>query len=303
MSLGTPAQLDDMEAYLLDIRHGRTPSPEFVKEIQSRYRQAGGRSPLLDIVKLQANALQARFQKKGESHFRVYVGMRHWHPYINSIVPQLLADGVETLISLPLTPYYSRMSTEAYHEKVRESLSSLNANPTTLFVGSWNDHPLLLESFSEKIEEGLSLFPNRETIHVLFTAHSLPERVLLEKDPYPDEFFETATLLAQKLRLSHWSYAYQSQGGSKEPWLGPTVEAQLETVKAQGATDVLLAPIGFLCDHMEILYDVDILFKKLAKEKGIRLERTPSLNASPKFIDTLEALVVESLKTTSLSHS
>jgi len=294
MSLGTPENLDDMEAYLLDIRHGRSVSPEFVRELRTRYEKAGGPSPLLSITNRQAAALQ---QSLDPNLFRVYVGMRHWRPYIDSVVKKMIDDGVETIVSFPLTPYYSALSTKAYHEKVQEALASSNVN--LVRIDAWNTHPLFLITYETLIREKLKSFS--ENVQVLFTAHSLPESVLKTNDPYPGQFLETAEALAQKLNLPYWSCAYQSQGGSREPWLGPTVEQKLEEFVREGKKEVLVVPIGFICDHMEILYDIDILFKGIAKEQNIRLERTALPNDHPQFISALKSVLLSTLETATVS--
>jgi ferrochelatase len=296
-SLGSPERLEDMEAYLLDIRHGRPVSHELLSEVTERYKLAGGKSPLLEITQRQAKALEQRLNKNGED-FKVYVGMRHWHPYIHDVMKQIIADGIEILVSLPLTPYYSYMSTEAYHAKVREAKEKLGGKMEIIYVESWNVEPFLIEAYAEVVQKGLEKFPpgtSREKIKVLFTAHSLPSRILNEGDPYQDELLETIDLVAKRLNLSQWDFAYQSQGASNEPWLGPKVEEMLEKYAEEKLENVLIVPIGFVCDHMEILYDVDIAFKKLAKEKNIHLERSDSLNDSPKFIQAMESVVLQSL--------
>lgn len=295
MSLGSPENLEDMEAYLLNIRNGRKPSAEFVEEIKRRYKLAGGKSPLLEISRKQARALEALLRDKQEG-MKIYVGMRHWRPFIKEAVREALQDGVTRLVSLPLTPYYSRISVDAYHEKVREALDELGGNVEVVAVKSWHDHPLLLETFANLIRQGFSKFGgSREGVQLLFTAHSLPERIVEEGDPYPEELNHTATLLVEKINFRPWYFAYQSQGGSPEPWLGPSVEKMLEFFQVEQVRKVLLAPIGFVADHMEILYDIDILFKGLASEKGIRLERSPSPNDSRSFIETLASVVLEHL--------
>jgi len=292
MSLGTPNHLDEMEAYLLDIRGGRPLTPEFVNELKERYRKAGGRSPLLDITKAQAAKLEELLNKE-KGNFKVYVGMRHWHPYIPTIMEQMAKDGVTEMISFPMTPFYSKLSFEAYHDKVRESQEKLKLPFEIVFAKSWHNHPLLIESHAELLKESLAKL--EATPKVLFTAHSLPERILKDKDPYPDQLLESASLAAQKAGITDWEFAYQSQGGSREPWLGPKVEDKLDAYAAQAIRNVLIDPIGFVCDHMEILYDIDILFKGIAKEKGIRLTRTPSLNVHPTFIRAMAAVVLETV--------
>lgn len=294
MSLGTPEKLEDMEAYLLDIRHGAPVSPKFVEEMQKRYKQGGGKSPLLEITKKQAGALEQTLNQNGEQ-FKTYVGMRHWHPYIQDVMEEIAQDGITSLISFPMTPYYSKLSTEAYHDTVRKVKEKLNLSMETIFIKSWNKEPFLIKTFGELVKSGLSKFQNSAQVKLLFTAHSLPERIISEQDPYPDELQETARLTAEKLKIQNWDFAYQSQGATKETWLGPTVENRLDQYEKQGIKEVLIAPIGFVCDHMEILYDIDVFFKKLAEEKGMRLERTTSPNDSPTFIQAMKSVILKNL--------
>jgi ferrochelatase len=299
MSLGSPEKLEDMEAYLLDIRHGMPVSKLFVAEMQERYRQGGGKSPLLEITKNQAEALEKSLNENGKE-FKVYVGMRHWHPYITDVMMKIAQDKISTLISFPMTPYYSKLSTEAYHSEVKEEISKIRAQSNqsleTIFIKSWNKEPSLIETFSELIKKGLNHFKDSTQVKLLFTAHSLPEKIVAEQDPYPHELLETARMTAEKLKIKNWDFAYQSQGATKEPWLGPKVEDMLEKYQKEGIKEVLLAPIGFICDHMEILYDVDVLFKKSAREKGIHLERTDSPNDHPLFIAALKSVVLNHLQ-------
>lgn len=297
MSLGSPNHLDEMEEYLVNVRRGRAPSKEFVEEIKERYRQAGGKSPLLEITERQAQALETRLNRGG-GNFKVYVGMRHWHPYIQDTMKRIAQDGVTKLLSLPLTPYYSRMSTEAYHDAVRDAKAKAGAKIELVCVESWNVDPLLIDTYIELLDKGLAKFPDKTGLKVLFTAHSLPARILMERDPYQDELLETVNLVASKMEVKGWDFAYQSQGGMNEPWLGPKVEEMLDQYAAEGIGKVLIVPIGFVCDHMEILYDIDVLFKNIAREKNIRLERTPSPNDTPRFIETLESVVLKSFSAT-----
>lgn len=292
-ALGSPERLEDMEPYLLNIRQGRPVNREFVEEMKNRYRQAGGKSPLLEITQQQAQALDKQLNHNGK-RVNVYVGMRHWRPYIKSTIEQIAQDGIQQLISLPLTPYYSKLSFEAYHQAVREAVETLNLPLEVTYVKSWSEHPCLIKAFSEQLVKALKNDSPKD-IRVLFTAHSLPERILRDREPYPEQLRATASQVAKAAGVTEWDFAYQSQGRSAEPWLGPTVEEKLYEFSQKGIKRVLIAPIGFISDHLEILYDIDILFKKLAKDKGIHLERTQSLNVHPEFIATLASIVEENL--------
>lgn len=306
MAYGAAGSLDEIEPYLKDIRGGRPTSPELVEEVKQRYRLMGGKSPLLEITRRQAAALEARLNHdQGAPHgpppFKVYVGMRHWHPYIKDAVAALSADGIRRLTALCLTPYYSKLSVGAYFHKLDEALSGLgedHGEPIKIKrVESWNDHPGLIEAVAETVKKTLERFPSdiRSTVPLLFSAHSLPERILAEKDPYPQELHETIELVMKKVGPYAWRFAYQSRGRTPEPWLGPDAAAVIDELHAKGHRHLLMAPIGFISDHMETLYDVDVMYRKHCESKGLRLERTESLNATPALIETLASVVRENL--------
>lgn len=306
MAYGGPASLDDVEPYLLDVRGGRPTSPELVAEIKERYRRIGGRSPLLEITRAQAHALETRLNSDGRN-FRVYVGMRHWHPYIREAVTQIIADKIAHVVALCMAPHYSRMSVGAYFEKLRAAQSELGAALDITFIESWHDHPLLIRAIVEQVQAALKRFPpssstplpvgeGRDDVQIVFTAHSLPERILREGDPYDTQLRETARALAARLGLAQWRFCYQSAGRSGEPWLGPPVEKVVVELADAGQKNILVVPIGFVADHVEVLYDIDIEVKRLAEARGARLERTESLNTSPTLIEALADIVKSKLK-------
>lgn len=295
MAYGTPNTLDEVEAYYTDIRGGRPPSPELLHELTARYERIGGRTPLLDITRAQARALQAELG----GALPVYVGMKHWHPYIAEAVAEIVRDGVERLIALALAPHYSRFSIDGYIQRVRDAMSQTGATFDAVFVESWNDHPLFIQSIAERMQEGhASLGVNNwEDVLVIFSAHSLPERVLQSGDPYPDELRETCVLVAAQLGLrpTGWRFAYQSAGRTGDKWLGPDILDALDVAAAEGHRRVLLAPIGFVADHLEILYDLDLEAAARARALELQLQRIPSPNATPRFIQALAAVIREHL--------
>lgn len=295
MALGGPNKLEDVEPYLLDIRGGRPTPPELVEEIRERYRQTGGKSPVPEIMTEVARQLEQRLNGPGGEGFRVYVGFRHWHPYIKDAYASLLDDLPEALIGLCMAPQYSSLSVAAYIKKVEEARSALGGDFPISYVQSWNRNPLLIKGIAENVTVGLEKFPAdvRARVPIIFTAHSLPERILQAQDPYPDEVRGTMEAVCEQLGSITARFAYQSQGRSGEKWLGPTVEETLETLEREGHRHVLIAPIGFLSDHLEVSYDVDIEFKKLAESKGMQLERIPMLNASKPLIDALASVLEE----------
>lgn len=297
MAMGGPDKLENIEPYLLDVRGGRPTPPELVEEIRERYRVAGGKSPVLDITREVARRLEQKFNGPGGERFRVYVGLRHWHPYIKETYAELLDDRPERLVGLCMAPQYSSMSIGAYIKKVEEARQALGGDFPVSYVESWHRHPKLVRAVADNILEALQRFPAdvRAGVPILFTAHSLPERIIQTNDPYPQEVRATMQAVCELVRPATARFAYQSQGRSAEKWLGPDVESTLEELHRDGHRHVLIAPIGFISDHVEILYDVDIEFKRQAESKGMRLERIPMLNATTPLIETLASVLEEHL--------
>ena len=293
MAMGGPDCLENVEPFLRDVRGGRPTPPELVEEIRERYRATGGKSPAVGITQEVAKKLERRLNESGEERYRVYVGLRHWHPFIKDTYGELLKESPEQIIGVCMAPQQSSLSTGAYRKKVEAARTELEDRTEVNYVGSWNCHPKLIAAIVERIQEGLRKFPSdvRATVPVLFTAHSLPERVVAMKDPYPNEVQGTVEAVTQFLGDQPSYFAYQSQGRSSEPWLGPTVEDMLDTIFQKGHRQVLVAPIGFICDHVETLYDIDIELSQLAVNKGMCLERIAMLNDSPALIETLHDIL------------
>ncbi len=293
MAYGAAGSLDEIEPYLRDIRGGRPVGPELVAEVRRRYELMGGRSPLLEITRVQAQRLEERLNQAGPGRFGVYVGMRHWHPYINETVGRIVADGCDRLVALCLTPYYSKLSVGAYFGKLDEACGAHGAHFPIARVESWSQQPLLIEALADQLAAARDRFAPEVSarVPIVFTAHSLPERILKDNDPYPGELHATAQAVAQRIGAGEWRFAYQSQGRTPEPWLGPDAGSVIAELHAQGHRHVLLAPIGFISDHMETLYDVDILYAGQARARGMQLERAASLNADPKLIEALAQVV------------
>jgi ferrochelatase len=293
MAMGGPDCLENVEPFLLDVRGGRPTPPELVEEIRERYRVTGGKSPAVGITQEVAKKLERRLNEPAEGRYRVYVGLRHWHPFIKDVYGTLLKEEPEQVIGLCMAPQQSSLSTGAYRKKVEEARATLESRTPVSYVGSWHTHPKLIAAVVEHIREGLQKFPSevRTTVPVLFTAHSLPERIVAMRDPYPDEVKGTVDAVTASLGSQPTCFAYQSQGRSSEPWLGPTVEAMLDQLHRDGHRHVLVAPIGFICDHVETLFDIDIELKQLAGNKNIRLERMAMLNDSPALVEVLRDIV------------
>ena len=297
LSHGGPDSPADIEPFLRNIRGGRGFSQELLREITDRYRQIGGRSPLLEISRRQARALENELNATQEltpaHRFRVYLGMRNWRPLIGEAMEEIKRDQVDHLIALCLAPQNSRLSVGLYFQHVQEARKKSGVEGPVSFVESWHQEPLLIEAFAEKLREATASFPQSEAgaPSVIFTAHSLPEKIMSEGDPYDRETRETAAAVALRCGLANWRFAYQSQGATADAWMGPTVESVVEELSASGCRQIVVAPIGFLADHLEILYDVDVAFRKFARERGMELRRTQSLNDSPKLAQAMAAVV------------
>lgn len=282
MAYGAAKSLEDIPAYLADIRHGRPADAALAAEIRSRYEAMGGKSPLPELTTKQGRALQAAL---GPS-FEVGMGMRHSAPRIADALDELLRGGCATVVGLPLTPFASTLSTGAYFAKLEEAAAGLGASAKVRRAASFHDHPRLINAYADRARAQLSKFGGRFP-RVLFTAHSLPARIEKEGDPYPAQLRETAALVAKALDAEPWDFAYQSQGRTGEAWLGPDAAQVLEGLAQDGVKSVLLSPIGFVCEHLETLYDDDVLYRGQAERLGMRFERAAALNDHPGFIDAL----------------
>lgn len=293
MAVGGPDKLENVEPYLLDVRGGRPTPPELVEEIKARYRVTGGKTPVLGIMQEIVKKLEPRLNGPGGERYRAYIGFRHWHPYIKDAYAELMDERPEQLIGVCMAPQYSSMSIGAYIKKVEEARAALGGEFSVSYVQSWHEHPNLIAAIAENITAARQKFPAdvRSRVPVLFTAHSLPERILQAKDPYPDHVKATMDAVCRKLGAVTARFAYQSQGRSSEKWLGPTVEETLDALCSEGHRHVLMAPIGFLSDHLEVLYDIDIELTQRAAKQGMQLERITMLNATPPLIEILASVV------------
>jgi ferrochelatase len=292
LAYGGPDSLEDIPVYLLDIRGGReTPQP-LIDEITERYRLIGGRSPLLDITRSVANKLRQRIA------LPVYTGMRHWQPTISDVVEQMDHDGVRHIVAICMAPHFSQLSIGKYRQNLDQAVAGRDM-PVT-FIESWHTQPDYLRGLAGNVTKTLARWPEskRDDVLIIFTAHSLPQSILEMGDPYDRQLRETALFLAEELSLpeSGWFFSYQSAARTPVPWLGPQVEDLVIDLAADGYRDLLIAPIGFIADHVEILYDIDIGVENIASSRGLRLERTPMLNDSPPLIDALVSLSQEALE-------
>lgn len=293
LAFGGPHSLGEVESFLTLLFKGKKPTPEQIERVKERYRLIGGSSPLPEITRRQAVALEQKLNLKGYS-FKSYVGMRYGNPFIEESLKEMIRNGDQEVFALPMAPFRSRYSTGAYQEELNRSNETLG-NPLEIhFIEGWHSHPLFLQAVAERIEEGLAQFSweEKKKVHLIFTAHSLPESVI-GNDPYVEDLKETVNGVLKKIRPFHWHIAFQSQGGGIERWIGPDVESVLEELKKIEVKFVLVIPIGFVSDHVEVLYDIDILYREKAQSLGMVLKRAPSLNDSERFIEALESVVEE----------
>jgi ferrochelatase len=278
MAYGSPATAEDIRPYFEDIRGGRPVSDEAVAELAERYRRIGGRSPLDEVTEAQRAALER------ELGVPVFVGMKHWQPRIAEAVESALEGGATRIVGVVLAPHYSRLSVGEYRERLEAAVAG---RAELELVESWHDHEPFVEVLADRVR-GTDAW-------VVFTAHSLPERILANGDPYRDQLLETSRLVAERAGLEGWSFAFQSASPTGEPWLGPDILEELGRLHEAGVRSALVAPVGFVSDHLEILWDLDVEARERAAELGLELERIESLNDDPAFIRALAALVEERL--------
>jgi ferrochelatase len=279
MAYGSPSSPDDIRPYLEDIRAGRAVSDEAVAELTERYRRIGGHSPLDEVTEAQRAALEA------EAGVPVFVGMKHWRPRIARAVEQALeVPGTDTIIGIVLAPHYSKLSIDGYRERLQEGLGD---RAELRFVENWHTHEPYIAVLADRVRG--------TDAHVVFTAHSLPARIVEEGDPYRDQLLETSQLVADRAGLESWSFAFQSSSPTGEPWLGPDILDELDSLHARGVERVLACPIGFVSDHLEILWDLDVEARERAAELGLDFDRIRSLNDDPAFVRGLAELVREAV--------
>jgi protoporphyrin/coproporphyrin ferrochelatase len=280
MAHGTPSTTDDMPEYLRLVRGGRPASHELIAEMCHNYEAIGGRSPLTDITLAQAEALRQRLGPD----IPVAAGMRNWKPFIEEAIGTLAAAGVDRVIGIPLAPQFSTLSVQKYAEAARAALPDGMGFDG---VESFHLHPLLIDAFAERLEAARAKADER----IVFTAHSLPVKVIENGDPYAGEVAATAQAVAERAGITRYERAYQSAGRTPEPWIGPDLGALIEDLSSTGVRKFLVAPIGFVCDHTEILFDIDVHAARIAREFGTTLRRTESLNTLPTFVAALEDIV------------
>ncbi len=291
MAYGSPETLDEVEAYYTRIRGGRPPTRNLLESLLARYAAIGGGSPLSRIVEAQRAALAAELRRRTRA-VDVYAAMRYTPPFIPDIVRRMATDGVDRAIGIALAPQGSRHGTAGYRGAVEAEAAALGpAAPAFRFVDSWHDEPGFVDALAAAARDALARFGDPGSVRVLFTAHSLPVAAIRAGDAYPDEVRRTAELVAGQLGLARFGVAYQSAGRTGEEWLGPDLRDEIRRLAAEGVRDALVCPVGFVADHLEVLYDIDIEAQAVARDAGVRLERTRSLNDDPTFIGGLADLV------------
>ena len=295
MAYGTPEGPEQVEPYFTHIRGGRSPSPESVERLKKRYELVGGRTPLLDITNQVRQGLERTLALRGwnGAHPSVYVGMKHWHPFIGEVLPRIAADGVTDIVAVALAPHYSRISIGGYRKAVDDALALLPAPPRVRFVDQWHLNDAFLNLVAARIRETLGTWDARTRAQVVtvFSAHSLPERIRTWNDPYEEQLLASCRAVADRVGLDNWRFAWQSAGETGEPWLGPDIVDVVQKVYDEGARHMLSVPIGFVSDHLEVLYDIDHEAKRKADDLGMTLRRIRMPNADPAFVDALASVV------------
>lgn len=292
MAYGTPKNLGDIEAYYTDIRHGRPPTPEQLEDLTERYRAIGGRSPLLEITEAQARGIEERLPG-----VRAFLGQKHATPFIPDAVHAMAREGIERAVGLVLAPHYSSMSIGNYASRAQRAADEHGWTGKLEMIDSWHLEPGYITFLSDAVRRAQAALSAdvRDDAVVVFTAHSLPERILQKGDPYPTQLHETAETVAASLGLKDWRTGWQSAGATSDPWLGPDILDVIEDLAHQGHKGVIVCPCGFVSDHLEVLYDLDIEAAEKASALNIAFARTDSPNDDPTFLDTLATLVAAKL--------
>jgi ferrochelatase len=291
MAYGTAAGPEDIERYYTDIRGGRTPTPELVEDLKRRYAAIGNTFPLDRITREQAAGLEAELG----SEFKAFVGYKHSPPFVADALAAMAADGITKAVGIVMAPHYSRMSIGGYIDRVQK------VRPGRMWIDvieSWAGHPAFVEVVADRVRAAREELSEQERANdlVIFSAHSLPSKIVDQGDPYPEELRATAEAVASRLGLERYRTAWQSAGRTPEPWLGPPLEEVVAKAAAEGHTAVISCPCGFTADHLEVLYDVDIEARAAAREAGIPLLRTRTPNADPEFIRAVAQVVRDHLK-------
>ncbi|EKN70510.1 ferrochelatase [Schinkia azotoformans] len=299
MAYGTPYKEEDIERYYTHIRRGRKPSPEMLKDLQDRYEAIGGISPLAEITKIQAEALEAKLNDVHDHiEFKMYLGLKHIEPFVEDAVQAMKNDGIEEAVGIVLAPHFSTFSVKSYNARAEEEAEKLGGLKIH-FIESWYKEPQFLQFWSENIK---AIFSNmvqeeKENAVLIVSAHSLPEKILASGDPYPSQLEETAKLIAEQAGVTNYEIGWQSAGNTPDPWLGPDVQdLTKELYHDKGYRTFVYAPVGFVSDHLEVLYDNDFECKLVTEQLGANYYRPEMPNANPKFIEALSNVVTKKLE-------
>ncbi|CAN5225994.1 ferrochelatase [soil metagenome] len=298
MAYGTPRSLDEVEPYYTDIRRGRPPPPELLDELVGRYRAIGGHSPLFEITEAQRQGLESRL-----GGIPTWLGQKHAAPSIPDAVASMAAAGIEDAVGIVLAPHYSSMSIGDYAARTRAAAEAAGGRPIIEVIRSWHLEPGYVRWLAERVHEAIASLPGeaRTRAIVIFTAHSLPARILSQGDPYPEQLVQTAEAVAREAGLDSggdrvtWTIGWQSAGRTADPWIGPDVLEVMDDAHSSGATGIVICPCGFVADHLEILYDVDIECSARAEKLGVPFARTRAPNDDPVFLDVLATVVRRAL--------
>ncbi|WP_188455239.1 ferrochelatase [Virgibacillus oceani] len=299
MAYGTPYKEEDIERYYTHIRHGRKPTDEMLQDLKDRYKAIGGISPLAKITEDQAKALETNLNNMQQDYeFKVYIGLKHIEPFIEDAVEQMANDGIEEAVSIVLAPHYSTFSVKSYNTRAQEE-SAKHGRPNIISVESWYDEPGFIDFWAEQINIVYNKMSEaeKEKAVLVVSAHSLPEKILQNGDPYPDQLKETAKLISEKTGITNYEIGWQSEGNTPDPWLGPDVQdLTRELYQQKGYRSFVYAPVGFIAHHLEVLYDNDYECKVVCDELGANYYRPEMPNVNPRFIHTLAEVVLKKVR-------
>ncbi|KMJ57909.1 ferrochelatase [Bacillus sp. LL01] len=299
MAYGTPYKEEDLERYYTHIRHGRKPSDEMLQDLRDRYNAIGGISPLARITEEQANALGAHLNNiQDDIEFKVYLGLKHIEPFVEDAVQQMKEDGIQEAVSIVLAPHFSTFSVKSYNGRAQEEAEKIDG-PSIVSVESWYNEPKFIQYWVDRVKKTFASMSGeeREKAVLIVSAHSLPEKIIQMGDPYPDQLQETADLIAKGAGVKNYEIAWQSEGNTPDPWLGPDVQdITRDLYKEKGYTSFVYTPVGFVSDHLEVLYDNDYECKIVTDEIGAKYYRPEMPNTQPEFIDAMATVVLEELK-------
>lgn len=299
MAYGTPYKEEDLERYYTHIRRGRKPSDEMLEDLRDRYDAIGGISPLARITEEQANALGAHLNNiQDDIEFKVYLGLKHIEPFVEDAVQQMKEDGIKEAVSIVLAPHFSTFSVKSYNGRAQEEAEKIGG-PSIVSVESWYDEPKFIQYWVDRVKQTFESMSaeEKEKAVLIVSAHSLPEKIIQMGDPYPDQLQETADLIAKGAGVKNYEIAWQSEGNTPDPWLGPDVQDITRDLhKDKGYTSFVYTPVGFVSDHLEVLYDNDYECKIVTDEIGAKYYRPEMPNTQPEFIDAMATVVLEELK-------